>query len=152
MSYRSLRRPNCGESFVLRRTFKCQGFVSSLDISVLAGVALFALTLVGGSGYIIHQLHQQLGVAGKLIPLPEPSPTVTVTADMLHVTSIALGRPRLAVVNGVELTEGQSLEVKAGDETAILRLTSIGDGTVTFKLGGQIFSAKLYASLPKKLH
>ena len=151
MSYRSSRRPNRGESFVPRRTFKCQGFVSSLDISVLAGVGLFALSLVGGSGYIIHQFHDQLGVAGTLAPLPEPRSSVMATTDMLHVKSIALGQPRLAVVNGVELTEGQSLEVKAGDGTAILRLTGIGDGVVTFKFGGQTFSAKLYASFPKKL-
>ena len=126
-----------------------QGFISTLDISALAGVGLFAVTLVGGSGYVIHKLHNELGIPRKLLPLPEPSPSVTVTSDMLHVTSIALGRPRLAVVNGVELTEGQSLQVKAGDETAILRLTSIEDGVVSFKLGGQIVSAKLYASLLK---
>ena len=135
-----------------RRTFKCQGFVSTLDISVLAGAALFALTLIGGSGYVIHQLHGELGVAGKLIPLPEPSPSVTVTTDMLHVTSIAFGRPRLAVVNGVELREGQSHEVKTGDQTAILRLTNIEDGVVAFKLVGQTFLAKMYASVPKRLH
>jgi hypothetical protein len=148
---RTVRR-NRSAFLVRRRTFKCQGFASSFDITVLSGVALFALSLVGGSGYVIHRLHNELGVASKFLPLPDPSPSVTVTPDMLHVTSIALGQPRLAVVNGVELTEGQSLEVKAGDGSAILRLTSIVDGVVTFKLGGQTFSAKLCASPPKKLH
>jgi hypothetical protein len=152
MSYKGISGRNRSGSFLPKRAFKCQGFVSSLDISLLAGVALFAVSLLGGSGYVIHRLHQELGVAGKLLPLPDPSPSVTVTTDMLRVTSIALGRPRLAVVNGVELTEGQPLEVKAGDGTAILRLTRIEDGTVTFKLGGQTFSAKLCASFPKKLH
>jgi len=75
-----------------------------------------------------------------------------VTAELLQVTSIAFGRPRLAVVNGVELREGQSHEVKTGDQTAILRLTNIEDGVVAFKLGGQTFLVKMYASVPKRLH
>lgn len=99
--------------------------------------------------------------AGSAIPIPATSagtiavaaaPTApgVVTAEMLHVTSIALGDLRLAVVNGKRLAEGESLLVATPAGVATLRVTSIEDGVVHFDYGGQLIDAKLGATLGQK--
>jgi hypothetical protein len=130
------------------------GFVSVGNISVVAGIALCTATLVGGSGYLIRELHRQVGVASSLVgvpnPIPEPSPSIEITAEMLHVTSISLGRVPLAVVNGTAITEGESLQVQAANGTATLWATNIIDGTVRFKYGAQTIAANLREASPGK--
>jgi len=60
---------------------------------------------------------------------------------MLCVTSISLGRQRLAVVNGV--AEGHSIEIKTASGLVNARVTGIGDGVVHFKCGAQILDVRL---------
>jgi hypothetical protein len=130
------------------------GFVSISNVSVFAAVALCTATVVGGSGYLIRELHRQVGVASSAVglpnPIPEPSPSVEITAEMLHVSSIALGRLPLALVNGRPITEGGSLEVQTTSGNATLHVTSIIDGTVRFKYGNQTISANLRQAVPPK--
>ena len=77
-----------------------------------------------------------LGKAGALIPI-DP--------DMLHVTSIALGNPRLTIVNGKRLAEQDWLVVKTPSGEAGVRVVSIQDGLVKFMHGGETIDAHLQA-------
>ena len=80
-----------------------------------------------------------------------PTAPGSVTTEMLHVTSIALGDLHLAVVNGKRLAEGESLLVATPAGVATLRVTSIEDGVVHFDYGGQLIDAKLGAPLGQKV-
>ncbi|HWY39395.1 MAG TPA: hypothetical protein VNX27_01230 [Chthoniobacterales bacterium] len=75
-----------------------------------------------------------LGNRGTLIP---------VSPDLLHVTSIALGNPRLTIVNGKRLAEEDWLVVKTPNGEASVRVISIQDGLVKFKHGGETINAPL---------
>jgi hypothetical protein len=92
-------------------------------------------------------------VAASIAPAVEKAVTETllpVTADMLHVTSIALGKVPLTVVNGQRLGAGESLTLKTPQGVAILELVSIEDGMVRFKYGSQMIEAKLSLAIPLK--
>jgi hypothetical protein len=75
-----------------------------------------------------------LGNRRTLIPL---------SPDLLHVTSIALGNPRLTIVNGKRLAEQDWLVVKTPQGEASVRVISIQDGLVRFKHGGETIDARL---------
>lgn len=75
-----------------------------------------------------------LGNSGTLIPL---------SPELLHVTSIALGTPRLTIVNGKRLAEEDWLVVKTALGEASVRVISIQDGFVRFKHGGNTIEARL---------
>jgi hypothetical protein len=81
-----------------------------------------------------------LGNAGALVP---------VAPELLHVTSIALGNPRLAIVNGKRLAEEDWLVLKTPVGEASLRVISIQDGFVRFKHGGNTIDAKLQVAETK---
>src|SRR5438132_8684519 len=88
------------------------GFISIGQVSLFAGCALFTATVVGGSGYLIRELHRQVSVACSVAGIDAPvaaTPPAVVTADMLHVSSIALGRAPIAVVNGALASEGATV-------------------------------------------
>ena len=76
-------------------------------------------------------------------PLGKKGSLVPVSPDLIHVTSIALGNPRLAIVNGKRLAEEDWLVVKTPNGEASVRVLSIEDGFVRFKHGGNTIDAKL---------
>jgi hypothetical protein len=75
-----------------------------------------------------------LGNRGRLVPI---------SPDVLHVTSIAMGKPRLTIVNGKRLAEEDWLVVKTPSGEASVRVLSIEDGLVRFKHGGETIDARL---------
>ena len=77
--------------------------------------------------------------------LGKPGVLVPVSPDLLHVTSIAMGNPRLTIVNGKRLAEEDWLVVKTAAGEASLRVISIQDGLVKFKHGGETLDARLQA-------
>ncbi len=83
-----------------------------------------------------------------------PAPIVVeLSADMLRVSAIALGHPRLAVINGKTVTEGDSVTLQAPNASValILRVVKIGDGSINLSDGKKMFSARLYIpSAPRK--
>jgi len=82
-----------------------------------------------------------------------PAPIVIqLSADMVRVSAIALGHPRLAVINGKTVTEGDQVALQApGSAVAlILRIVRISDGSIDFTDGKQMFSAKLTIPSPPK--
>jgi hypothetical protein len=126
------------------------GFVSVGQISFLAGMALFTAAVVGGSGYVIRELHRQVGIAWEVAGLPAPVPVVKITTEMLHVTSIALGHVPVVVINGAMATEGDSLKMQTPDGSATLLVMRIRDGVVQFKYGDQTISVNLQEAPPRK--
>jgi hypothetical protein len=124
------------------------GFVSVGHISFLAGMALFTAAVVGGSGYVIRELHRQVGIVREVAGLPAPTPPIT--AEMLHVSSIALGHVPLAVINGAMAVEGDSMQMETPNGNVTLRVMRIRDGVVQFSYGAQTISVNLQEALPRK--
>jgi hypothetical protein len=90
-------------------------------------------------------------VAPPPVPKPAAVPTITVTPDILRVSSLAMGTPPLAVVNGKQLSEGDSLEVQTPAGKATLRLISIADGAVKFQYQGQTIVAGIKDFIPARV-
>jgi hypothetical protein len=91
---------------------------------------------------------KSLGTAGSIAP---PGPIVIqLSADMIRVSAIALGHPRLAVINGTTVTEGDNVTLQAPNAPValILRVNKIGDGAIELTDGKQLFSAQL--SIPSQ--
>lgn len=79
-----------------------------------------------------------------------PAPVVVHMSDLVHVTAIALGHPRLAVINGRAVAEGDWVTVH-GPNRAIavtLRVLKIADGRVDLTEGTQTISAQLEIAKP----
>ena len=83
---------------------------------------------------------------------PAPAIVIRLSADMVRVSAIALGHPRLAVINGKTVTEGDSVALQAPNSAValILRVVKIGDGSIELSDGKQIFSAQLTIPTPSK--
>jgi hypothetical protein len=75
---------------------------------------------------------------------PEPI-VVQLSPDLVQVTAIALGHPRLAVINGKSLAEGDRFVVHTPTYSVAvtLRVLRISDGHVDFSDGTQVVSARL---------
>ena len=119
-------------------------FISVGHIYFFAGFALTTAAVVGGSGYVIREAHRQVAVARSVAGLPNPP---QVTAEMLKVSSIALGRTPMAVVNGSLVSEGTTLQLQTPEGTAIVRVKSITDGEVEFSYNRETISAGLGPTL-----
>ena len=125
------------------RRVKKRAFVSFSYLGLMAGIALFTATVVGGSGYLIRELHRQAGLAKTVVGLApaDPTPVVPISSDMLNVSSISLGSIPVAVVNSVAITQGELLHVHTPTGNFTLRVVSIRDGIVQFKYGEQTIFA-----------
>ena len=75
---------------------------------------------------------------------PSPPVLAKISPDAIHVTAISLGQPRLAIVNGKQLGEGD--EVVA--EATRLRIVKISDGEVELTGGAQVVMARLAPPKP----
>ena len=124
-------------------------------ISLIVGVGLSIALFVWTSGYVIRWAHLEIGspepATVTSAESPAPSPALSVTADMLHISSIALGKVRLAVVNGEQLKEGDSLAVITPAGRTTVCLTRIKDGIVRFEYRGRIIDAPLTRSIASKI-
>ena len=113
---------------------------------VLLGLAAFA----AGSIYWYQTRHFPVVVTitppdrpSQPDPLANRGTLVPINPDLLHVTSIAMGNPRLTIVNGKRLAEEDWLVVKTPSGEASVRVISIQDGLVRFKHGGETIDARL---------
>lgn len=79
-------------------------------------------------------------------PTAAPSPImVQVSSDVVQVTSIALGHPRLAVINGKQVAEGDTIVVHTPIRAiaVTLRVIEITDGQVKLNDGAQVITVRL---------
>jgi hypothetical protein len=165
----SMEAPNIGpvveaadSPFVLKGANTMSGNSRWLFFGALIGAMLFS---VGGIVFRQYRdkdgqpLHfptfvrartQSLGTPGSNA---SPAPIVIqLSTDMVRVSAIALGHPRLAVINGKTVTEGDGVTLQAPNSAValILRVAKIGDGSIDLTDGKQLFSAKLSIPSPPK--
>jgi hypothetical protein len=126
-------------------------FFSGRRVANAVGIVLALIILGGGVAYWIER-HRYPVVVTIALPDSRESPDsasdtfpplVPIRPDMLQVTSIVLGKPRLAIVNGEPLGEGEWFRVKTPLGSANVRVILIQDGLVRFKHGGQIIDVRL---------
>jgi hypothetical protein len=117
---------------------------------LVLGIIFLCALIAAGIIYWIESRHFPIVVAisppDKPLhpdPLGNRGALVPINPDMLHVTSIALGNPRLTIVNGKRLAEEDWLVVKTSSGEASVRVISIQDGFVRFKHGGETIDARL---------
>ena len=82
-----------------------------------------------------------------------PAPIVIqLSPEMIRVSAIALGHPRLAVINGKTVTEGDNVRLQAPNASfaLILRVVKIGDGSIDLSDGTKTFSTQLTIPSPAK--
>jgi len=77
---------------------------------------------------------------------------IQLSADMVRVSAISLGHPRLAVINGKTITEGDDVVLQApGSSIAlILRVSKIGDGAIQLSDGKTLYNAQITIPSPPK--
>ena len=70
---------------------------------------------------------------------------VQIDPSMLRVTAIALGHPRLAIINGKEVTEGDSITLNSPDGgiSVTMRIVNIVEGRIELTDGTEIITAPL---------
>ena len=121
-----------------------------VSLLVLLGFAIFA----AGGIYWYQTRHFPVVVAisppdePNTDPLEKQAKLIPLSPDLIHVTSIALGNPRLAIVNGKRLAEQDWLVIKTAQGEASVRVLSITDGMVRFKHGGETIDARLQPIVP----
>jgi hypothetical protein len=95
-------------------------------------------------------------VSAAPVPLSTPAHVIIhITPEVLHLTSIALGHPRLAVVNGRSFAEGDKLTVHIGNDVGAVTLTviRIADGSVELTDDGvHIITVKFEQTPVRRLH
>jgi hypothetical protein len=71
--------------------------------------------------------------------------SVQIDPSMLRVTAIALGHPRLAIINGKEVTEGDSITLHSpdGSISVTMRIVNIVEGRIELTDGTEIVTAPL---------
>jgi hypothetical protein len=82
-----------------------------------------------------------------------PAPIVIqLSPEMVRVSAIALGHPRLAVINGKTVAEGDNVHLQAPNASLglILRVVKIGDGSIDLSDGTKTYSAQLTIPTPAK--
>jgi hypothetical protein len=75
-----------------------------------------------------------------------PAPIIVqIDSSMIRVTAIALGHPRLAVINGQSVAEGDYVKVRSAnpDVTVSLHVVKIGDGRIDLSDGRRLISTRL---------
>ena len=88
-------------------------------------------------------------LTGGTQPSSPPTPIVVqLNADLVQVTSIALGHPRLAIINNKQVTEGDLITVHTPVHSiaVTLRVLEISDRQVKLSDGTQVITAHLSRS------
>ena len=141
------------ERISMRSRIKSVSIFSGNGRAIFLGIALgAALICTVGVLYARHQTarrhaeeeRQLLAVSTHSISPPQPI-VIKISADLIHVTAISLGHPRLAIINGQQLSEGEhiTLHVPAPNIAVTLRVLKISDGQIDLSDGTQTISARL---------
>lgn len=95
----------------------------------------------------------------KLLPVsthsisPSEPIVVKISADQIHVSAISLGHPRLAIINGQQVSEGEqiTLHTPAPSIAVSLRVMKISDGQIQLSDGTQLITARLELVAPPRI-
>jgi len=143
-----------------RSRLKGDGLFTGNGRAIFIGLGVAAVVIFG-SGWIFERhlslKHDEVAVP-KVIPVitqsvlgPPPSnatprPVVVhINADVLRVSAIVLGHPRLAVINGHSVAEGDTfvLHTPTKSVAVTLRVLKISDGQIELSDGTQVITARL---------
>lgn len=128
--------------------------------AIFLGIALGAVLLSTVSVvYVRRQAAQRhaeeepklLAVSTHSISPPEPI-VVKISADLIHVSAISLGHPKMAIINGQLVSEGERITVHTPTASIAvsLRVQKISDGSIELSDGTQVITARLeLLPLPK---
>lgn len=118
-----------------------------------SGTAIFAGIVVGaailsilGLTYTRYQAQKrQKEAVAKVVTTPDTS---ALAANQIQVSAISLGDPRLAIVNGKQVTEGDSITILSPGQSAPVRLqvVKIADGVVNLSDGTHVITVRLEIS------
>jgi hypothetical protein len=92
-----------------------------------------------------------MAVSTHSISPPEPI-VVKISADVIHVSAISLGHPRLAIINGQLLGEGERITIHtpSGSVALSLQVVRIADGQIELSDGTQVIKARLEVPAPPR--
>jgi len=132
----------------------------SLRISVAGVLAVIVAYWMTHSGFISEEtaaIRKLVSVGTHKLssakePASPPGPIVIqLSADVIQVTSIALGHPRLAVINGKQVAEGDNIVVHTPTRfvAVTLRVIEIADRRVILSDGNQLMVAHLTMADPQ---
>jgi hypothetical protein len=147
--------------FVLKGAGVFSGNGRWIYIGMLAGalsLAIFAIFFGPSAGKDDEQRGYRMFIKARTHSLAvsphsaeTPAPVVVqLSTDVLRVSAIALGHPRLAIVNGKPVSEGDTIVVHTPIRSVALtlRVVKISDGWIDFSDGAQVFSAQLTLAPP----
>jgi archaellum component FlaF (FlaF/FlaG flagellin family) len=129
--------------------------------AIFIGIFLGAVVLSTISGVYVHRQairsraeneRKLLAVSTHSISASE-SIVVKITADQIHVSAISLGHPKLAIINGRQVSEGEqiALHIPAASVAVSLRVVNISDGQIELSDGTQLITARLELAAPPKV-
>lgn len=148
------------EGVSIRSRLKTVSLFSGNGRAIFLGLVLgAALIYTVGVLYGRHQAaRRHLEEKRKLVEVsthsispPEPV-LVKISADLIRVTAISLGHPRLAIINGQQLGEGERITIHTptANIAVTLRVLKISDGRIELSDGTQVITARL--ELPPPAH
>jgi len=125
-----------------------------------AALSIFALTFAQHAGNqanrfdfptFIKARTRDLAAAPASAASPAPI-VIELSNDMVRVSAISLGHPRLAIINGKAVAEGDAVTLQAPKSSigVTLRIVRIGDGSIDLSDGRKMFSARLTIPSPPK--
>ena len=125
----------------------------AIFLGIFGGIVLISLAgwTFSESSSRSEELRKLVGVAThSLTASPHSTATpvpiiVQLDADAVQVTAIALGHPRLAVINGTPVAEGERFVVHTPKHSVALtlRVLKISDGVVELSDGQHVIAARL---------
>ena len=137
----------------MRSRLKSVALISGNGRAIFLGLILGAILISAvGVLYARHQAARRhpeeerklLAVSTHSISTPQPI-VVKISADLIHVSAISLGHPRLAIINGQLLAEGEriTLHTPSASITVALQVTRISDVEIELSDGIQTIKARL---------
>lgn len=140
--------------FSLKRSSLFSGNGTAIFAGIVVGAAILSIL---GITYTRHQSRKTQNEPGarapavttsNTSPAESASPRATILASQIHVSAISLGEPRLAIVNGKQVTEGESITISSPSQSAPVRLqvVKIADGRIDLSDGMQVITARLETS------
>jgi hypothetical protein len=137
----------------------------AIFLGMFAGAALLSTIGVLYSRHRAAVQHEEAqrkllpAVTHSVFPFQHPEASlapimVQLHADLIHVTAISLGHPRLAIINNQQVSEGALLTVHPPNTsvTLTLRVLKIGDGRIELSDGTQVIVARLELAKPPVRH
>ena len=124
---------------------------SGKDRAVFAAIVLGAILLFGflyihlRQRTVVHPASEDRRPPAVSTSIVASEPISNISADQIHVSAISLGDPRMAIINGQLVGEGETITLHpAGASAAVsLRLRRISDGEIELSDGAQVIKARL---------